>query len=225
MDWATASSIMSTVDREPFLAWPSRGAFKRSLLLSAGFTVLFALVYGGADRLTSLHSARWRLDLPGELAIPFLPPLAAIYLSMNVILGLAPWVLRREGEFEALCKTLSAELLVAGVFFVLFPIALMFPSPSVTGFWAPFFRTADALNLDHNLFPSLHVAFACTTAAAFGARRGPTGRFILNIWAAAVAASTVLTHQHHLLDVLGGWALAAAAHRLVLRPSFDRMPQ
>mgnify|MGYP001616870440 CR=1 FL=1 len=136
------------MEPEPFLAWPAPAAFKRALLLSAGFAALFAVVYGGADRLTSLHSVRWRLDLPGELAIPFLPPLAAVYISMNVILGLSPWVLRREDEFTALCLTLTAELLAAGVFFVLFPIALMFPTHEVTGFWAPFFKTADTLNLD-----------------------------------------------------------------------------
>lgn len=215
---------MSAVEPEPFLAWPAPRALKRALLLSAGFAALFALIYGGADRLTSLHSVRWRVDLPGELAIPFFAPLSAVYLSMNLVLALGPWVLRQEEQFTALFWTLTAELAAAGVFFVAFPAALMFPPPEVTGFWAPFFKTADVLNLDNNLFPSLHVAFACTTAAAFGARRGPTGRFLLNAWAAAVAVSTVLTHQHHLLDVLGGWGLAAAAHRLVLRPSFDRMP-
>lgn len=211
--------------QEPFLAWPQARALRRALALSAAFAALFAVVYGGADRLTALHSVRWRLDLPGELSLPFFAPLSAVYLSMNLLLGLAPWVLRREEEFRALFWTLTAELLVAGVLFVAFPIALMFPTPSVDGFWAPFFRTADALNLDHNLFPSLHVAFACTTAAAFGAGRGPKGRLLLDLWAAAVAASTVLTRQHHVADVLGGWALAAAAHRLVLRrsPSFDRM--
>ncbi|TBR22157.1 phosphatase PAP2 family protein [bacterium] len=214
---------MSPVEREPFLAWPTWPAFRRALALSAGFALLFALVYGGADRLTSLHSVRWRVDLPGELAIPFFAPLSAVYLSMNVVLALGPWVLRREGEFEALVWTLTAELCAAGIFFVLFPAALKFPQPDVTGFWGPFFKAADTLNLDHNLFPSLHVAFACTTAAAFGARRGPTGRAALNVWAAAVAASTVLTHQHHILDVVGGVALAAAAHRYVHR-RFDRMP-
>lgn len=215
------------MDQEPFLARPQPRAFRRALALSAVFAALFALVYGGADRLTALHGVRWRLDLPGELALPFLAPLSVVYLSMNLLLGLAPWVLRREEEFRALFWTLTAELFTAGVFFVVFPIALMFPPPEATGFWAPFFRTADALNLDHNLFPSLHVAFACTTAAAFGAGRGPKGRRLLGLWSAAVAASTVLTHQHHVADVLGGWALAAVSHRLVLRrsASFDRMPR
>jgi membrane-associated phospholipid phosphatase len=203
--------------REPFLAWPERPAFFKALRSSAAFAALFVLVYGGADRLTALHGVRWRVDLPGETSLPFIAPLSAVYLSMNLLLGLAPWVLRRVEEFRTLFWTLTAELFAAGVFFLLFPIALMFPAPAAEGFWGPFFRTADVLNLDHNLFPSLHVAFACTTAAAFGASRGPTGRLLLNLWAAAVAVSTVLTHQHHVADVLGGWALAAAALRFVPR--------
>ena len=48
------------------------------------------------------------------------------------------------------------------------------------------------------------------------------GRRLLGVWAFAVAVSTVLTHQHHVADAVGGWALAAAAHRLVLG-RFDRM--
>lgn len=218
---------MWPVEHEPFLALPERRAFGRALALSAAFAVLFALVYGGADRLTAAHTVRWRLDLPGETSLPFIAGFSAVYLSMNLVLGLAPWVLRREEEFGALFWTLTAELATAGVIFVLFPIALIFPPPEVYGFWAPAFELADRLNLDHNLFPSLHVAFACTTAAAFGARRGPSGRALLNAWAAAVAVSTVLTHQHHVADVVGGWALAAVAHRLVLRrlAPFDTMPR
>ena len=206
---------MGPVETESFLGWPPFPVLRRALALSAAFAVLFALIYGGADWLTSLHHLRFRVHLPGELSLPFWAPLSGVYLSMNAILALGPWVLRREGEFDRFFWTLTAELLVAGVFFLLFPVALRFPPPVVTGFWAPFFRTADALNLDNNLFPSLHVAFACTTAAAFGARRGPTGRALLNAWAAAVAVSTVLTHQHHILDALAGWALAAAAHRRI----------
>jgi membrane-associated phospholipid phosphatase len=34
---------------------------------------------------------------------------------------------------------------------------------------------------------------------------------LLWLWAAAIAASTVLTHQHHIIDAVTGWALGVIA--------------
>ncbi|MEQ1693059.1 MAG: phosphatase PAP2 family protein, partial [Gemmatimonas sp.] len=66
-----------------------------------------------------------------------------------------------------------------------------------------------------NMLPSLHVAYSLTTALAFGhlahrQRRGWVVQGIWITWALAIAASTVFLRQHHVLDVVGGFALGAA---------------
>ena len=117
----------------------------------------------------------------------------------ELVLGLAPRFLRREEEFGALFWTLTVELAAAGLVFVLFPIALMFPLPS----WK--FETGLRLRT-RNLTTTCSLrsrGLACTTAA-FGARRALAAG--CRRWAFAVAASTVLTHQHHVADAVGGWA-------------------
>lgn len=204
------------MEREPFLAWPETTILKRNLALSLLVTLLFVLVYGGSSYIAGLHGLRWRVHTDWELGLPFFAPLTAVYLSLNLVMGLAPWVLRGKEDFLALVKTMLAELFIGGLFFLLFPAELKFPTPSVEGFWAPFLLTADTLNLDYNLLPSLHVAFALSVAEAYAARRGLWGRVLLRSWAWAVCASTVLTHQHHVADVAAGAALAWGANRRFL---------
>ena len=92
------------------------------------------------------------------------------------------------------------------------------PREEDLGIWAALFHFADKLNLTYNLLPSLHVAFAVICVAIFSARAPLAGKVLLWFWAAMVAASTVLLHQHHLLDVATGWLLALVCVRLI----FDR---
>src|SRR6185295_3228886 len=79
---------------------------------------------------------------------------------------------------------------------------------------AAVFGIADAINLERNYLPSLHVAFAFTAAAAFATRGGRAGAVLLFGWAIAVAASTLLTRQHFIVDVVAGIVLAFLCWRL-----------
>ena len=82
------------------------------------------------------------------------------------------------------------------------------------------FAFADQLNLRYNLVPSLHVAFAAICALAYARARGAAAALVFGTWAAAIAASTVLLHQHHLVDVATGLALAAWAERRSCRDAW-----
>jgi membrane-associated phospholipid phosphatase len=79
------------------------------------------------------------------------------------------------------------------------------------------YHAADALNLTYNLLPSLHVAFAVICAAIFSPRAPRPVKTLLWLWASLIAASTVLIHQHHILDVVSGWLLAVVCVRAVFR--------
>jgi hypothetical protein len=54
-------------------------------------------------------------------------------------------------------------------------------------------------------------------ALVFGRRAGPIGRLLLWTWFLAAAASTLLLHQHHLLDVATGAALGILTVAIVQR--------
>jgi hypothetical protein len=75
----------------------------------------------------------------------------------------------------------------------------------------------DAVNLDFNQIPSLHLAFATTLVLVFGVRARPAVRGLLGLWLAAVALSTLLTHEHQVVDVVTGVALGALAVATVQR--------
>jgi membrane-associated phospholipid phosphatase len=195
---------------EPFLAWPGWAHLLYTLVLSFVNTLWFVLVYGGMDALTARRSFRVPVHFPAELAIPFVPAMTLFYMSIYLLFWMAPFVLRTRREFRALVLTLAFAILVGGIGFLLFPADLAFAQPreEELGIWAGMFHLADKMNLTYNLLPSLHVAFAVICVAIFSARAPVAGKVLLWIWATMVAASTVLIHQHHLLDVATGWLLA-----------------
>lgn len=205
---------------EAFLAWPGCAHLRYAALLSFANTLWFVLVYDGMDFLTARRSFRVPIHFPAELAIPFVPAMTLFYMSIYLLFWMAPFVLRTRREFRALVITMAFAILFGGIGFLLFPADLAFAPPREEdlGIWAGLFHFADKLNLTYNLLPSLHVAFAVICVAIFSARATVVGRVLLWFWAAMVAASTVLIHQHHLLDVATGWLLALVCVKSI----FDR---
>jgi membrane-associated phospholipid phosphatase len=83
------------------------------------------------------------------------------------------------------------------------------------GAWEGSVRFFKWLALAHNLVPSLHVALSVVCVAVYARRAGLPGKMLLWLWAGVIAASTLLLHQHYLLDVLTGAALGWAGVRAV----------
>ncbi len=197
-----------------FIGWPGWPFLRFAWLLSAANGVWFALVYGCCDSLTARRSLRVPIHLPVELAIPLIPGAVVIYMSIYLLFLAGPFIVRERREFTAVIRALALATLIGGVGFLLIPARAAFAPPGDLGIWAGLFHFADRLNLDHNMVPSLHVALSVCCVSAFARSATPRGRGLLWIWAAAIAASTLLTHQHHLVDVLSGWGTGMVAFRL-----------
>ena len=208
---------LDAVRAGPFLAWPGwpHLLYAWALLLANG--IWFALVFYGCDLLTARRALRLRVHLDAELSIPLVPAMTAVYMSVYLLFLAAPFVLRTRREFRAAVITLATMIGIAGVGFLLVPAQLAFPPAAVedVGVWADVYLLADRLNLTYNLVPSLHVALTVACVAIFSRRTSGPVKAVLWVWAMAVAAATVLTHQHHVLDVVAGWLLAIACVRLV----------
>ena len=204
---------------KPFLAWPGWAHLRYAALLSLANGLWFVFVYGGADALTRRRSLRIPVAFPGELRIPFVPAMTLFYMSLYFLFLLAPFVLRTRREVRALVWTLALVIAVGGIGFLLFPAELAFapPAEGELGAWAGLYHLADALNLTYNLVPSLHVAMSVVCVAIFSPRAPEAGKLLLWAWAVLIAASTLLIHQHHLLDVVTGWLLALASVKAVFR--------
>jgi hypothetical protein len=203
--------------REPLFAWPGMASLRITIPLSYLFSKIFFSVYGGASLLAKFRGARPDFHFDWELRLPFVPWLAIVYLSVPLLLLLTPFILRSWRTFTPFFLALTAETLVAGVFFLTLPLVQAYPTRVATGFGSGIFRFADRLNLDYNEFPSLHIAFAVTAALVFSRRCGPLGRVLFSLWVAGVFASALFLHEHHLLDLAGGLALGVAGVAIAWR--------
>src|SRR5262249_6242611 len=160
------------------------------------------LVFFGTEWVTRQRAFRVRLHFGFEPGLPLVPALIAAYVSIHVVFALAPFALPTRAEVRALMQALAAVIAVAGVGFLLAPADLAYPPPAGLGIWETPFRIADALNGDHNLAPSLHVALAVTCLAAYARGMPAVGAAALWSWAILIAVSTVLTQQHHVVDAV-----------------------
>ena len=202
------------MDSARFLAWPQRAEAASLFILAGTFALIFMLLYGGASALSAYIPWRVPMALPLDARLPFVPAAAIVYLTITPMLWVAPFVLRDLASFLPLFAALVFETVIAAVCFVLLPVdppAIDCCEPGIVG---AALRIADAMNLERNCLPSLHVAFAFTLAMAFAPRTRLPGRVMLFAWATITALSTVLTRQHYVLDVAGGVLLAMIAWRV-----------
>lgn len=205
-----ASTIRPRLTSQSFLAWPGWGHLRWAALLYALVTLWFGIVYGGADWITAQRTTRIRIHLDAELLVPLIPAFTLGYMSIYLLFFAAPFVLRTRRGLTELAVNQALAILLAGVFFWLLPARLAFPPPQNLGVWKGLFQFADRLNLDYNLVPSLHVALSVICVEMFAMHATTAVRLVLRGWGLVIAASTILTHQHHLLDVLAGYGLALA---------------
>jgi membrane-associated phospholipid phosphatase len=191
------------------IALPSGAHCFRFLLAALTVSLVFLVVYVGCDYLTGLRETRLRVDFRFERSLPFLPELSLIYSSLYVLFVSLVLILDSE-EIWQLATVMILTTLVAGFCFLVLPAEIAFVRPDRLGTFPAVFQLSDAINLTYNLCPSLHVTYAVTCAETVRRKRPRLG-WLFHVWALAIAFAAWLTYQHHLLDLLAGYALALAA--------------
>jgi membrane-associated phospholipid phosphatase len=199
----------------PLFGWPSRDEARLTVAMALGFVLFFLLVYGGASWVTGFYPGGVRVDLPFERHIPFVPAWSSVYVSMDALVFLSLFIFRTWRDLTPFVLTLMLETVLGALCFLLLPVEVAWPAREVHGSAAALFQVADTLNLERNYLPSLHVAFACTAGLAYGERGGVPAKVFFFLWATAIALSTLLIHEHHVLDVLAGGLLAWGTWRFV----------
>jgi membrane-associated phospholipid phosphatase len=194
--------------------WPSLRDVAASLPWALLIGVVFFSVYPLSNWLAAQHASPWQVHFGWELAIPFLPHFVWLYLSMYLLFVLPPAFVPAAG-FRPLALQLITGTLLAGAAFVIFPAELGFTrvvptTPPYDGVFA----AIHAVDLPHNLVPSLHVVFTTAIALACADFARPWAHGVLWTWLVGVIASTLLVHQHHLVDVMSALVLVAALRRV-----------
>jgi hypothetical protein len=187
---------------------PERAAL-RTCLAYAGITgLLFTLGYGGANWLASQQGLHHRFYWDAELTIPLVPQAIWVYLSINLVF-LLPVFRLDSAEMHWLGQRMIAATVIATFFFLVMPTTIGFPRLDVSDGSYPAFALLYMLDQPYNCVPSLHVAYSALIMLAVARRAGAALRLGLGAWFLAIVTSTLLTHQHHLIDAAAALLLVA----------------
>lgn len=194
---------------------PSQNVWKTYAIWAAWVGVAFFSVYPSCNWLTSQRSDYFHLYLKSELAVPFVPEFMLAYLSMYVLFALPPFFLG-VAELHALGRQLVAGTVISGLIFLCFPAKLGFARviPGDTPF-APLYANLFTIDMPHNMVPSLHVVFSALILLSIaGTMSTRLQKVFWYAWLGLICASTLLVHQHHVLDVVTGLALAGLMRQI-----------
>jgi fatty acid desaturase len=187
----------------------ARNALTVNLFLTALMMLAFAAVYGAGEALYARADVRFDFTTALDHAMPFYPAAAFVYLCVTPLLLAAPFVFRTPERLLPFGAAVLVELLAALAIYYVAPAEGAQVSYDSGGLIGGAMWLADAINLDGNSMPSLHVALATSAAWGYAPYLRTGSRRSVYALAAAIAASTLLTHQHVIADVVAGAALAA----------------
>ena len=186
---------------------------------SASLSLLFLGVYGGTNWFTSTRTGvrtwvfEWEYDW-----IPFVPEMIIPYMSIDLFFVVAPFLCRDRAELNLFAKRIVFVILIAGVCFLLFPLKLAdwaATKPTVDGWLGWIFTTFCAMDQPYNLSPSLHIALRTILAAHYALHSVGLVRTVLHVWFSLIGLSTLLTYQHHVIDIFFGFVLATVCFYLL----------
>lgn len=176
---------------------------------SIGLSALFLVVYGWCNWFTAQRAHVPTLFFEWERVIPFVPLMIAPYMSIDLFFVAAPFLCRTNRELATFSKRIAAAILVGGVCFLLFPLRFAFERPHAAGWLGAVFDWFRGMDQPYNLLPSLHIALRTILAELYGRHTRGFLRAASNIWFVLIGLSAVLTYQHHVMDVVAGFALGA----------------
>jgi protein-tyrosine phosphatase/membrane-associated phospholipid phosphatase len=191
----------------------------RAAWTSAGLSLLFLVVYGSTNWLTSLRTDVGTWYFAWERHIPFVPPLILPYLSIDAFFVAAPFLARDRAELSTLARRITVAVLTGGACFLAFPLRFGFERPAAPGVLGGLFDAFRSLDRPFNLVPSLHITLLVILADLYLRRVRGSRRAALSVVFLLIGASTVLTYQHHVIDVAGGLALGILCCDAVAAPA------
>ena len=179
-------------------------------------SVVFFTVYPLCNWLTAKRGTTFSLYIESELSIPFIPEFVWAYLSLYLLFIIPPFFLNPT-RMDVLGKQLVAATIFCGVIFLLLPARLGFERTVPDDpFYRSIFANMFAVDLPHNMVPSLHVTFSSLILLSlYRAQQAKLPKFIFGTWLVLICASTVFVHQHHLLDVVTGLLVTATFIRFI----------
>lgn len=187
---------------------------KKDAALTALWTgLLFVVVYNACNWLTHVRPDVQVCAWPWEQSIPVIEWMIVPYWSLDAFFIAAPFLCKTPEELVVLRKRLVTATLFAGLCYLAIPLTMAWDRPHVEGLFGPWFRAIQGFDQPHNLFPSLHIAYRTLLAAHYARHTQGWMKGAMHGWFSLIGLSTLFTWQHHVIDVAGGFVLAAVCFR------------
>ncbi len=196
----------------------------KALVVSAGLSVLFLIVYGGCNWITSRRGNVGTIYFKWERQIPFVPFFILPYMSIDLFFIAAPFLCQTDRELSSFAKRVAAAIILAGICFLLLPLRFAFHRPHADGWLGALFDWFRGMDAPHNLLPSLHAALTLILLDVYFRHTRGFVRVATITWFVLMALSPVFTYQHHVIDIAGGFVLAAFCFWLFWEPDFSSLP-
>ena len=181
----------------------------QAAVVSAGLSILFVAVYGGCNWITSRRVHVSSFYFKWEHMFPFVPLMIPAYMSLDLFFIGAFFLCRTNEELRVYSKRIAAAILIAGSCFLLFPLRFAFPRPEASGVLGVAFDWFRDIDAPYNLLPSLHAALLLLVGSIYLRPLRGNIRIASLCWFILIGVSPLLTYQHHLIDILAGFVLAA----------------
>lgn len=187
----------------------AHGTYKIVLLLT--IPVIFKSLYLACQHAPHLMPRHWPLTWIDH-AIRFDPSWTWTYLSIYLLLPLAPFLTTDRTHLTAYTRGITFMSAVAFACFYFLPVEMTRPGDPTSH---PAYAALIAIDRPVNCFPSMHVGFAVFTLLHLRRLRRtewpemPAHWLSAGwAWVAAIVVSTLVTKQHYLIDLPAGAALA-----------------
>ncbi|HEY2143410.1 MAG TPA: dual specificity protein phosphatase family protein [Candidatus Udaeobacter sp.] len=180
----------------------------KTFRVSAELSVLFLIIYSSCNCITGQRGHVGSFYFQWEHAIPFVPFMILPYMSIDLFFIAAPFLCRTNEELRTFSRRIVAAILVAALCFLLFPLRFAFPRPHASGWLGAIFDWFRVLDSPFNLLPSLHAALLLLVVDVYARNLRGVLWLAAMAWFVLVGLSPLLTYQHHVIDIVGGFVLA-----------------
>jgi len=182
------------------------------LVKGIGLVVLLLLFYAYFP-LNNLRGPVHSLELPVDRHISAIPAFVFPYLSLYLLLVISLWrFLQVETKvFSILALAIGLDLAISYLVFLFYQTQVERPTILGSDVSSGILRWVYSNDQPFNAFPSLHTSLSALMALLWG-RVGSRFQPVIALWALLIIASTLLTKQHYIADVLGGIAVAVVSY-------------
>ncbi len=185
----------------------------RPWLAAAGWLALlgplFFVVYGWCNAVSAHRAHVGSFFFAWERQIPFVPWMIVPYVSIDLFFAGSFFLCRDRAQLRVHAARIGLAILISAAAFLLCPLRYGWPRPVVGGWLGVLFAPLNTLDQPYNLCPSLHISLCTILWRVYD--RSLRGRKAWRVacagWFALIGVATLFIYQHHVIDLLGGYAV------------------